>query len=206
MSQASKQQTRTLCRRCIEKSGKGGGSGGSDTSPTGMHASPEKITGGSPQEGMRRLLPVRRGLEFRVHTTRQESLDAPAVARRLLPMDAGNVPSVRSKGTREAYRSHPTPRSSTPGRHHSGRPPSSTPRSISPCSRTGTPKDCTGHGAPGAGACRRLQQTRPADRAGDALRGLGREVGVEGVILRPTGCTPPLETERVDRHRRGCEG
>ena len=122
----SANQIRRLRRRCIERSGKGGGSGGSDTSPNGMHDSPGNITGGSPQEGMRRLLPVRRGLEFRVHTTRQESLDAPAVARRLLPMDAGNVPSVRSKRARVAYCSHPTPRSSTPGRHHSARPPSST--------------------------------------------------------------------------------
>ena len=185
------------------------GSGGSDTSSIGMHVSPVNRTGGSPQEGMRRLVSGRRGHGFRVHTTRQESLDAPAVACRLLSMNAGNVSSLRGKQAREAYGSHSTPRSSTPGRHHSARPPPTLPGGgARPCSRTPTPNQpgCTDHGAPGAGACLRLQQTRPADCAGDALRGLGREVGVEGVILRPTGCTPPLETERVDRHRRGCEG
>ena len=149
------------CRRCIERE-----SGGSDTLPTGMHDSPGRSTGGSSQEGMRRLLsPGIRGLAFRVYTTRQESRGAPAVARRLLSMDAGNVPSMRSKRAREAHCRvwKPAPRSSTPVRHHTGRPPPTTPGHTTPSRCSRDPKGSTGHGAPGAGACLRLQPTRHAD-------------------------------------------
>ena len=44
------------------------------------------------------------------------------------------------------------------------------------------------------------------DSAGNALRGLRREVGVEGVIHRPAGCTIPPGTERVLGRRGGLEG
>jgi len=149
------------CRRGIER-----GNGGRDTSPTGMHDSPERSTGGSSQEGMRRFLsPGMSGLAFRVYTTRQESLGAPAVARRLLSMDAGNVPSMRSKRERGAHRRvwKPAPRSSTPVRHHTGCPPPTTPGHTTPSRCSRDPKGSTGHGAPGAGACLRLQPTRHAD-------------------------------------------
>ena len=51
--------------------------------------------------------PGRRGDGFRVNTPRQprhESLDAPAATRLLPNTDAGDVPSGRSKRTREPYR------------------------------------------------------------------------------------------------------
>ena len=48
-------------------------------------------------------------------------------------------------------------------------------------------------------------QTAGGDSAGDALRGLRREVGVEGFILDGQGCTIPSDLKRVDHRRRGCE-
>ena len=133
-----------------------------------MHDSPENRTGRSPQEGMRRLLPERMGHGFRMHTTRHlrhELLDAPAAARPLLYAGAGNVPSVRSKGALEAHRSHhpAAPHNSTRGWHRTSRSPPMIPRYTTPCSLALPSKCSTGHGAPGAGACLRLQQTRPAD-------------------------------------------
>ena len=38
------------------------------------------------------------------------------------------------------------------------------------------------------------------------VRFLPIKLGVEGVIRRPSKCTLRLQTERVDRCRRGCEG
>ena len=142
------------------------GRGGSVTSPTEMHDSPGNRTGGSPQKGIRRLVPGRRGHGFnKTRQPRHELLDAPSVVRPLLHMSAGNVPSVRSKRAREAHHSHSPPRSSTPGRHRSSRPPPTFSRytmtcsracnpvytNPGPCTRTRTPKGSTGHGAPGAG-------------------------------------------------------
>ena len=83
------------------------GSRGSDTSPIGMHDSPEKRTGPSEQSGRRGSGAGRRGHGFRVNTTRQprhEFLEATAVVRPLMYMGAGNVPSVRRKWAREGYR------------------------------------------------------------------------------------------------------
>ena len=210
---------------------------GSDTSNGGMHVSPENITTGSPQEGMRTLVPGRRGHGFRVHTARQprfESLDAPAMSHLPLFMGAGNVPSVRSKRAREAYRSHSrAPRSSTAGRHRSSRPqfpPAPNPERNYPCNRTPSPTRSTGHGAPGAVACLRLRQnqtSRPTlsldtnaavapmyehvraargESAGEALRAVRRGVRVGGVILRSAGCTLRSKTERHDLRSWGCEG
>ena len=171
---------------------------------------------------------------MRVHTTRHprhESLDAPAVARPLLYSSAGNEPSVRGKPAQEAYRSHPpSPHSSTPGRSRTYRPQHSILGSILKSTRAPTQIRSTNHGPPGAGTCLRLQQTRPADThsqprqhsgavapmrghmqaarghsAGNALRGLRREVGGEGVIHRPAGCTIPTDTERETASSSGCE-
>ena len=79
-----------------------GGSGGGDTSPNGMHDSPRKRTGPPLQEGMRGLMiPGRKGLGMRVHTTRQarhESLDAPAEARPLMYAGAQSEPRVDQTG------------------------------------------------------------------------------------------------------------
>jgi len=147
-------------------SAKGGGSGRSDTSPTGMHDSFEKRTGGLSQEGMRRLMPGRRGNGFRIHTTRQPrhaSPDAPVVAYRPLYEDDSNAPRMRRKRAWEDYRSHSTPRSSTPVRNRTRRPPPANSESTRPCTRTLPPKGSTGRGAPIVGLCLRLQQTRPAD-------------------------------------------
>ena len=38
------------------------------------------------------------------------------------------------------------------------------------------------------------------------VRFLRRKLGMEGVIHRPSKCTLRLQTEQVDRRRRGCEG
>ena len=151
-------------------SAKGDGSGGGDTSPISMHDSPGNRTRGLSQKGMRGLvLPGRRELGLRVRKKSQahhESLDALAVAHPLLYVGAGNVPSVLSQGTREAYRSRvgkPALRSSNPVRHRTSRFQTAIPRCNPPCSRA-PPTNCsTVHGAPSAGACRRLQQTRPKD-------------------------------------------
>ena len=163
---------------------------------------------------MRRLVPGSRGHGFRVHTTRQphhESLDAPAMTRLPLYVDAGNVPSVQSKRARGAYRRYRShPRSSNPALDdRSGPPPptnlvGNTDRQHPPCSRTPSPRGSTGDGVPGVGEYIMLQQSRPADplasrcnrdvlapmrghmrtargaSAGDALRGLQREVEVGG--------------------------
>ena len=71
----------------MERAAKGGGSGGNDTSPFGMHDSPGNGTGGLSQARMRGLAPGRRRHGLRTRTARQprhESLDPPAVARLLL--------------------------------------------------------------------------------------------------------------------------
>ena len=89
-----------------------------------------------------------------------------AVARPLCFMGAGNVPNVRGKMAREAYRrhrSHSPPRSSTAGRDHSFCLPPTFPTRTRPGMRTRTPIRSTRHGAPGAGTHLRVQQTRPAD-------------------------------------------
>ena len=107
------------------------------------------------------------GHGFRVQTplqSQQESLDAPAVAHPPLYRGAGNVPRMRSNRARETYRRHSTPRSSTPDRDRKCHPPPTNPaRTYPPCTCTRPPSHSTGRGAPGAGACPRLHQTRPAD-------------------------------------------
>ena len=110
-----------------------------------------------------------KGYCFRVDRTRHPRNappHAPDVARPLRCMGAGNVPNVRGNMAREVYHrkvGKPSPRSSTPGWHCRSRLPPTIPMCIPPCNRARTPKGSTGHGAPGAGACPRLQQTRPAD-------------------------------------------
>ena len=164
------------CRRCIEKFANGGESSGGDTSLSGTHDSFKNRTTGSSQEGMRRLVPGRRGHGFRVRTARHlrhESLDAPAVTRLLLYINAGNVRSVRSKRARTAYRSRSSaPRSSTSVRHRTCCPPLVVPRTLPPpanrrctsknrpCNRTPPPTCSIGDGAPGTDACLRLRQNQ----------------------------------------------
>ena len=53
---------------------------------------------------------------------------------------------------------------------------------------------------------RRDKRATRRDSASDALRALQREVGAEGVIHRPAGCTIPPKRELVHLSRRGCEG
>jgi len=159
---------RTQARGDSADDGFRGGSGGSDTSPTGMHDSSEKRTGPYQQEGMRSLGPGRRGHGFRVNTTRQprhETRDAPAVIFPLLYMGAGNVPSVQSKGAQEGYRrSHSAlPRSSTPARDRTRRPSPTFRRYTTHRSPAPHLNRSTGHGVPGAGACLRLHVTRRAN-------------------------------------------
>ena len=128
-----------------------------------MHDSSGNRTGGSSQLGRRGVMPGMRRHGFRVHKPRQprhEFLDAPAVARPLLYVGAGNVPSMRGKRVREAYRSHSIPRRSISGRNRNSRHPRSIPFRTRPCNGTRPHIRSTGHGAPGAGACLRLQHTR----------------------------------------------
>jgi hypothetical protein len=144
------------------------------------------------QEGMQTSEPGRRGHGFRIRTARQprhEALDAPAVARPLMHMGAGNMPSVRKKRAREGHTavgrvavvervtvigreghrrreghcSHSPPRSSSPVRYGIRSPQPGMILGIGRRSRAHAPKGSTGHGAPGAGACLRLHQTRSAD-------------------------------------------
>jgi hypothetical protein len=106
---------------------------------------------------------------------------------------------------REAYRSHSgSPRSSTPGTYRTRRSPPTIPAHTRETrTRTLPPSHSTGRGAPGAGACPRLQQTRPAhpisaprqgnklapmvDSAGNALKGLQRGSGSGRGDTSPTG-------------------
>ena len=90
------------------RSAQAGRSGGSDTSPSGMHDSPEKITGGLSQEVMRGLvLPGRRGLRLEStqkarhamnHLIRLQWLTRLCI---LVP----SVSKVRSKPARGTHRS-----------------------------------------------------------------------------------------------------
>jgi len=75
----------------------------------------------------------------------------------LLYMGSGSVICGQRKRAREAYRSHSTPRSSTPGRYRTSRPPPANPESTRRCTRTLLPSSrCSiGRGAPGLGACLR---------------------------------------------------
>jgi hypothetical protein len=80
---------------------------------------------------------------------------------------------MRSVWEQKAYRSHSSPpRSSTPGRYRTSRPPPTKPAGTPrPCTCTRPPSHSTGRGAPDAGACPRLQQTRPADPISKPMRG-----------------------------------
>ena len=168
------------CRQCSERSTKGGGSGGWYLVQRDARFSQKqngRIFAGEDAR-LRRSGRFRRGgaalgqawkegHAFRVQTplqSQQESLDAPAVARPPLYRGAGNVSRMRIKRARGTYRSHSTPRSSTPGSYRKCRPqPTNTACSRRPCTCTLPLSHSTGRGAPDAGACPRLQQTRPAD-------------------------------------------